>query len=371
MKKSTRQITTLIIAEITGSITHHEQELLNMLVNKYPQVKALHGYLHENALLVKEHISAVNEHEALEIIKKVKQQTERKRIKIIPLAAAACILVVVVVGIALWRPAMRKHPPNLADITRFSRITLLIGRDTLPIADTMVLIDATNGITMKSGPLLATMKKEYRGARAKIVVPAGKQCRVVMSEGSSAMLNAFSQMDFPLVFEEGARSVDLHGEAYFRVAATKARPFNVHSANATVNVLATEFNVNSYDNHHTRVALFSGEATVSGSHTSVALKTGYAADIVGGKLATMRFDPQKEVGWMTRIIHMETRDENEVKEIAYRYFNVKLEMDGWTTDKTAFAVINLDKPIEDFLTQLIIEGDIKKDKNGTYHIKLK
>lgn len=66
----------------------------------------------------------------------------------------------------------------------------------------------------------------------------------VLPDGSVVALHAGSQITYPASFASDTRNIELKGEAYFKVTHDKTKPFIVSSGDALVEVLGTQFNVN-------------------------------------------------------------------------------------------------------------------------------
>lgn len=81
---------------------------------------------------------------------------------------------------------------------------------------------------------------------AEIYVPKGEQVHFVFQDGSEAYLNADSKIRYPKQFGLFNRKVFLEGEAFFKIATNKRRPFIVNVNNANVRVTGTTFNVKAY-----------------------------------------------------------------------------------------------------------------------------
>ncbi len=78
---------------------------------------------------------------------------------------------------------------------------------------------------------------------------AGHRQRLLLPDGSTAWLNARSRLRYVGVGAapaQGARTVQLTGEAYFEVVPNPARPFVVSTATARVRVTGTAFNVRAF-----------------------------------------------------------------------------------------------------------------------------
>ena len=97
----------------------------------------------------------------------------------------------------------------------------------------------------------------------------GEQRSIRLSDGSTVDLNAHSKMRVTL--REHERDVELiEGQALFRVAKDHSRPFIVHSGDANVRAVGTQFDVNKHRSSTTitvvegRVAVFSSTRPTGG-----------------------------------------------------------------------------------------------------------
>ena len=85
----------------------------------------------------------------------------------------------------------------------------------------------------------------------------------VLPDGSVVSLHAGSQITYPAKFASNSRNVELKGEAYFKVTHDKTKPFIVSSGDARVEVLGTQFNVNTNSpSGAMEVVLTSGKVSV-------------------------------------------------------------------------------------------------------------
>jgi ferric-dicitrate binding protein FerR (iron transport regulator) len=85
----------------------------------------------------------------------------------------------------------------------------------------------------------------------------------VLPDGSIVSLHAGSQITYPEEFSSNTRKVELKGEAYFKVTHDGTKPFIVSSGNARVEVLGTQFNVNTKTSTGAmEVVLTSGKVSV-------------------------------------------------------------------------------------------------------------
>lgn len=94
--------------------------------------------------------------------------------------------------------------------------------------------------------------------------PRGGEYHVILSDGTEVFLNAATELYFPVVFNSEKREVFLVGEAYFKVAKDKERPFYVNTELARVKVYGTSFNVKAYASEKMKTLLVEGEVGVRG-----------------------------------------------------------------------------------------------------------
>ena len=97
-----------------------------------------------------------------------------------------------------------------------------------------------------------------------LYVPAGQRAQLTLQDGTQVWLNAQSTLTYPARFNRKQREVSVIGEAYFKVAENRKKPFVVTTQQLTMEVLGTEFNVYSYpESGYTRTSLVEGAVMVS------------------------------------------------------------------------------------------------------------
>jgi ferric-dicitrate binding protein FerR (iron transport regulator) len=110
-----------------------------------------------------------------------------------------------------------------------------------------------------------------------ITAPKGQMRQVVLPDSTVVQLNAGSSIKFPIQFSEKKREVFLlDGEAFFDVKHYAAKPFLVHAANVTTQVLGTSFNIKYYKElPHIQVFVNSGKVEVHDQKHTLGMYTAH------------------------------------------------------------------------------------------------
>jgi transmembrane sensor len=144
----------------------------------------------------------------------------------------------------------------------------------------------------------------------------GELRSVTLEDGSIVQLN--SQSSFRARFSAAERRIDLTaGEAVFRVTKNPARPFRVHTSDALIQAVGTQFNVNAQSNA-TVVTVIEGRVAVSPvalgremastPTDSIPVLTAGEQLVVhlkGPQLKATQVDPIKVIGWTARRLYFD------------------------------------------------------------------
>ena len=95
-----------------------------------------------------------------------------------------------------------------------------------------------------------------------IIVPYGKQSKVILPDKTVVWLNAGSRLFCPSRFDQEERLVYIDGEAFFEVSKNKRLPFVLKMHHSQIKVLGTSFNVKSYQ-RIMKMRQFSLEGSIS------------------------------------------------------------------------------------------------------------
>ena len=141
-----------------------------------------------------------------------------------------------------------------------------------------------------------------------LIVPRGGKYKIQLADGSEIWLNAESKLRYPVHFGGvSKREVFLQsGEAYFKVAHNAALPFVVNANGMAVQVLGTEFNVNTYTNNYA-TTLVQGSVQLSASTGGSILQPGEQSVFTEGKFTNRVVDVATYTAWKDgQIIFEET-----------------------------------------------------------------
>ncbi|PWV51629.1 FecR domain-containing protein [Chitinophaga sp. S165] len=188
-----------------------------------------------------------------------------------------------------------------------------------------------------------------------LFVPTGKDYKVVLSDGSIVHLNAFSSLRFPFSFDGKTREVYLDGEAYFDIATNASQPFIVHTAETSVKVLGTSFNINAYSDSLVVTSLVSGSVMTDAKESeSVILKPGMESVYRKGYSQQLsNFDETITLAWRKGEYAYYNKPLGTLDAVLFHWYGKQLLFeDPLLANKMLTGVIERNQPVTDFLESL-------------------
>lgn len=185
--------------------------------------------------------------------------------------------------------------------------------------------------------------------------PARRTFHVTLSDGTEVWLNAGSRLTYPNRFTDGGRTVELEGEAYFRVAKDAARPFTVKSGPLSTRVLGTEFNVRRYASSDTHVTLLEGSVEVqAGTAPAVRIAPGQdASPSADGTWRVTDVDTDVYCAWRKGLFYFDHVPLREVLCELGRWYDRDVRFDpSADTDAEVFFTARRTDPLEDIVSLL-------------------
>lgn len=326
MTPDSPDIRQLYMEKLTGTLSEADEQLLQHRLKHDPAAKTLWDNLEaENkALHANDYLQKLNAEAELA---KVRSQLKTGTVKSFPgwrsIAAAVAILIISSFLLYRYMPVFKKTPPVAASENPDKKeIQLVLGNG------------QTFALKNKAENTTGELAKETSQAGQKadqvntLIVPAEKDYKITLSDGTKVWLNAASKLNFPFAFGDTSREVSLDGEAYFEVTKDKDRPFIVHTPHTAVQVLGTKFNVNTYKDQET-TSLVEGKVRLSATdaHT-LELEPGYQGNFdpaQGFKKTPFRTD--KVLSWMNGVYYFHNRPLAEVTDVIQRWFGIKVILD--------------------------------------------
>ncbi|WP_336617013.1 FecR family protein [Bacteroides acidifaciens] len=188
-----------------------------------------------------------------------------------------------------------------------------------------------------------------------LTTPCGQDYTVTLSDGTTVLLNAASQLIFPDVFVKEQRIVYLKGEAYFDVAPDKEHPFIVKTDYFETVVLGTKFNVRSYSKLDAHVTLLEGKVTVANDMApALTLQPEEQASLTeDGMLRKQAVDIYPYLEWQNGYFYFDNVSLVEIMQELGRWYNVdvvfendemldyKMHFVASRTESLMYAVRNL------------------------------
>lgn len=186
----------------------------------------------------------------------------------------------------------------------------------------------------------ATSSIESKTEYNTIETPRGGQYQLILPDGTKIWLNAMSSLRYPTHFSKNERRVMLAGEGYFEVAKNKTLPFRVECRNQLVEVLGTQFNINSYqDEKNVRTTLVEGSVQLSAlkGNKKVLLKPGNQAALSGESFSVLPVDTDAEIAWKNGSFVFNKQSLDGILRELSRWYNVDIEYRNESARKRLFS----------------------------------
>jgi len=167
----------------------------------------------------------------------------------------------------------------------------------------------------------------YTGINS-ITVPAGQRVKLTLSDSSVVWLNSLTYFEYPAVFSNDERLVQLDGEAYFEVKGNENCPFIVSTEKGDVKVTGTKFNVKAYtSDNHFETALLEGKVEIIPENIkakSIVLKPNQRGLLVDNKLVVDTITDSHDYLWRDGIISFKNKTIDEIFEKFEQNYGVKI-----------------------------------------------
>jgi ferric-dicitrate binding protein FerR (iron transport regulator) len=205
------------------------------------------------------------------------------------------------------------------------------GNESIAIQGSSIVRSADGGLEYKdAGPSTSSLVR----ATNIVITPRGGSYRIILPDGTLAVLNADSYCKYATTYDGSPREVEMKGEVFFHVAKhigadNRPVPFSVKLENGTtVHVLGTQFNVNNYyAASKTTTTLLEGKISLTvpqNDHTLLTkeLTPGQRAVVRGSAISVQKTDAEASIYWMKNRFYFEESTLSEVMAEISRNYDV-------------------------------------------------
>lgn len=222
---------------------------------KYPEQKEIFQKAHQLVMLFDDEKLQTEMSRKLQIWDEVNrvcnQNTTSKKYKLFFRYAAVITLLSIITSLTYYFISSTPEIDFISsyNMKDFSETKLLLdnGKEINIHSDRSEIVCDQDGSQIKvNNELLKKGKSSGSAVMNQLIVPFGKQSKIILADRTEVWLNAGSRLIYPTVFEGGKRLVKLQGEAYFKVSKDKSKPFIVETNHSKIKVLGTSFNVKAY-----------------------------------------------------------------------------------------------------------------------------
>lgn len=187
----------------------------------------------------------------------------------------------------------------------------------------------------------------------KIETPFGGKYQINLPDGSKVWLNSASTLRFPALFSGNTREVELNGEAYFDVAKNPNKPFKVITKDQIVEVLGTQFNINSYSDEETfKTTLIEGSVKIIYKDRVVLLSPGQQFQPSMKSSKVIEADTEEVTAWKNGYFLFKDEDIQSIMRKVSRWYNVDVNYSGNIPDVGFGGNISRSKDINEVLNVL-------------------
>lgn len=158
----------------------------------------------------------------------------------------------------------------------------------------------------------------------------GKQQVFQLPDNSEVTLHSGSEITYKKWNWDNNRTLELQGEAFFKVA--KGKTFDVNTNLGKVTVVGTQFNVKSRGKRF-EVTCFEGKVKVDNGNQNVLLTKGQSILFEDGHQLAAETDSQNRPSWMRGQLSFEAESFEAVTAELERQYNIKITTDNIQTSQ--------------------------------------
>lgn len=222
---------------------------------------------------------------------------------------------------------------TISPATPQARITLengeIIDLENLPI-DSCIKIDHIEITKDSAGQITYSLSDDAPKISGENIIetPANANYTLVLSDGTTVLLNANTKLKYPRSFGNNDRIVELNGEAYFVVENHNQQKFIVKTQQQTTEVLGTKFNVKAKDNQITEVTtLEEGSIRVVNNNTldTEFIKPGQQVELNYNDTKIQQVELEPFLAWTKGYFYMDESNISEVLQEIADWYDIDID----------------------------------------------
>lgn len=166
------------------------------------------------------------------------------------------------------------------------------------------------------------VEQATKGGWCTLHTPPATTTTITLDDETVVTLGASSTLTYPVSMERARkREVKLEGEAFFKVAHNKHKPFTVTTGNMKTTVLGTTFVINAYHELSPTVSLIEGKVRIDNGQTTVDIAPGQSGTLASNKIVIDKIDTATTTNWMSDSFDMDNATLQEVMEAIGAWYN--------------------------------------------------
>lgn len=307
------------------------------------------------------------ESSSLQTLRERIETGKRKKLRILQISSAVAVMLLFLLSTLF---IMNKKTENME--SDFASIGEVINNNNIQLITGENILDIDNNSTLnlsekKHSALISNSltQKEidlHNTQMNKLIVPYGKRSTLVLADGSKVQLNSGTKLEFPSMFSERKREINVEGEIFIEVEKQNNIPFIIHTSHSQITVHGTSFNVSSYtEDKSESVVLVNGAVEVKSQSSTLQLQANEMAVIENGIIRHKTVDVSDYISWTSGYIQFNKSSLSDVLKKIGRYYNVEfqynpeLDLNDQTCSGKLFLSENLDDVLEAFSKMTYLE----------------
>jgi hypothetical protein len=290
------------------------------------------------------------------------------KIRNFPLMATAAACVLVVMGIYAINEYTndKKVAPVQADL-KVDGSYLFNGDKWTELRNKTLRLSADGNIYLDD-ILQQASQRISSGQDVEIKIGRKKIFTIQLPDGSTIVANAGSTVKFPGRFSDNERVIFINGEAYCKIVPKAGHPFIVNYPQGKVDVLGTEFNINTYKNETPSVAVVTGSVSMNNDGISRQLNKGEKGTFIKGRYDVDTFDVKETTSWQENKLVFQNASKKDVEDAFENFYGKKLSIDrAFPSGLGRINILRTEKE-EDFIMQLPYEMETEV-VNDVFHVE--